>query len=38
VHVADAWPHQELQVNAVARNLVADHVELKRFLSGFTQD
>ena len=28
VHVADSRPHQEFEVDAVARNLVANHVEL----------
>ena len=38
VHVADARPHQEFQVNAVARDLVADHVEFQWLLGGLAQN
>src|SRR5437660_1749295 len=38
VHVANARPNQEVQVNAVAGNFVANHRELERFIRAFAQD
>src|SRR5436309_9074428 len=38
VHIANARPNQEMQINAVARNFVANHRELERFIRAFAQD
>src|SRR5437016_5026719 len=38
VHVAYAWPDQELEVNTVARYLIPDNVKFKRLVRGFTQN
>src|ERR1035437_6190422 len=37
VHVADAGLDHEVQVHAVARNLVADHGEFERMVGAFAQ-
>src|SRR5208337_1001684 len=37
VHVADTGLDHEVQVHAVARNLVADHGELERMVGAFAQ-
>src|SRR5947208_2524064 len=38
VHVADAGANQEMQIDAVARNLVAHDCELDRLLRAFTKN
>ena len=38
VHVADARLDQEMHINAVARNLIANQRELHRLLDAFTRD
>ena len=38
VHVADAGLDQEMNVDAVARNLVAHNVEVHRLVGAFAQD
>src|ERR1700722_20174623 len=38
VHVTDAGLYQEVQVNAIARNFIANHRELQRFVRAFAQN
>ena len=38
VHIADAGPDQEVQIDAVARNFVAHHGELQRLVRAFAQN
>src|SRR6185369_3157595 len=38
VHVTDSRFDQEMQVNAVARNLISDNCELQRLFRAFTQN
>src|ERR1051326_3813308 len=37
VHIPDAGPDQEMQIHAVAWNLIAYHCELKRFFRALSQ-
>src|SRR5437899_11709226 len=38
VHVTDAGTNQEMQVNAIARNLIAYHSEFNRLLRALAQN
>src|SRR5581483_6729828 len=38
VHVADARTNQEMKIDAVARNLIADNRKFQRLFGAFTQD
>src|SRR5678815_1885912 len=38
VHVTDAGPNQEMQIDAVARNLIAHDIEVERLVRTFAQN
>src|SRR3981081_2755485 len=38
MHIADAGPNEEMHVNAVARNFIADEGELNGFFHAITRD